>query len=369
MSSSLSSPRQGTKLVPTSPRPGSSDVGGGGAKFSPLSSPRTPRGKITIIKPPTPRKVKMMRDMAAASVNTPRIDVPELSAKIGASSNIKLRNLTVGDRIRNGGSGDSCLRLPLDCLSKAEIKEEMSDAILSFHHVRYQEDEASPNEEEEEAVQEDFDPDTMISALKPDKARFNIWKGTNYDLHLLGDFKSDFERRVKSFQRPETKPIQMDPFCRDESGFKDEPCRGEAFLVWKSKSDQWEHSYHNNNSQHDITSTALISTEEENEEDNYFDGSDADSIPDPEMVEYMQRQKEKMNEGCSPSGETLYFDEEFGVVRNLHRESHSLTNYGVMPDDTWIGRANIFYPEMSPEEKKSKNFQKHKIIHSIFTSS
>lgn len=42
---------------------------------------------------------------------------------------------------------------------------------------------------------------------------------------------------------------------------------------------------------------------------------------------------------------------EYDMVRNLRRDS---TNYGVMPDERWIGKSHIFYPEMTEQEKRSK---------------
>lgn len=104
--------------------------------------------------------------------------------------------------------------------------------------------------------------------MNEDRAQFNIWKGKNYELHnMLGDFKSDFEKRVKSFQKPDMESIVLDPFCRSETELLDEPSNSNAFVIWKNKSFR-------------------------------YDDDDGDSLPDPELQEYiLSQQQQKREEG------------------------------------------------------------------------
>lgn len=354
MIKTIASPRKSTPKGAASPRATTATEMRSGVKsaseLSPASTPRTPRklearANTKIL---SPRK----KEKTAAVPTAKKIEVMELPARLVAGSNkpLNFKGTSHGDRIRNG-SGDTCMRLPLDCLSKSEIKSELQEGKLIYHHpLIFENDDNTPGNPDEEEELEEFDEEKMITVLGPDRARFNVWKGKNYDLHLLGDFKSDFERKVKSFQRPETKLVSLDPFCRSETSLKDEPCNGDAFVIWKNRDLETWKVHSNNNSQHDITTATLLSSDDEGDTAD----SDMDSLPDPEITSYINNQKEKIKEGVSASGETLIYDDEFDVVRNLHRDSYSLTNYGITPDDTWMGKAHVFYPEMTAEERKSK---------------
>lgn len=313
---------------------------------------------------PSPRSLHTFGPSTSKPCHAPKIDtkvieleakmeVMELPSKLGlASDSLKmLKSSTSGNRVRNGAGGDSSTRLLIEGLSKEEINKEMKEG-LGFYKDALDEDKVDNEEEDEDQVYSE--ENTITTVMGPDRARFNVWKGTNYDLHVLGDFKSDLERNVKSFKRPDTKTITMDPFCREDSGLKDEPSRGDAFIVWKTDKtlDQWRHHFSNTSLQEIPSQGNLLVVEDEEKGETY--SSDSDSLPDEEMTEYLRSQMEKLQNSENITGETLYYDEEFQVIRNMHKSSHSLTNYGTLPDETWIGKGHLFYPEMTLEEKMSK---------------
>ncbi|CAL8141307.1 unnamed protein product [Orchesella dallaii] len=330
------------------------------ANASTSSTPRSAFGFKANVKLPstsatsTPRRQPTKSEIPEAKQAAINVPPPPLLKKSvdTFSDEDDVTGATSG--LRNYRGGGDFITLPLECLSKAEIKESIKHAKLMPYGFRDEEEENTGEEAE----------DQMNTVFGPDRARFNVWKGQNYDLHVLGDFKSDFDKRVKAFQKPDMGSILLDPFCRDEDGLKEEPARADGFIVWKSRAKNWDYKTvgvakipkkrieYKNQPYQDTGSSAGddITTSDESDSDAESCRSTI-SIEDPEIKEYIKTQKKKRKQGLNVSGETIYYDEDFQIIRNLHRDSYSMTNYGTMPDEKCIGKAHIFYPEMTLAEK------------------
>ncbi|ODN01257.1 hypothetical protein Ocin01_05428 [Orchesella cincta] len=314
---------------------------------SAVSSPRTAFGVRSTMKPQssstaaTPRRQHARREIGLPipATKQPAIKVPPLVSENNNNNHYSDDEDWTGAgssfsrRYRGGGD---FFALPLECLSRAEIKDSIKHAKLIPYGFG---DDDEENKEEAE--------DQMNTVIGPDRARFNVWKGQNYDLHVL-DYKSDFEKRVKAFQRPDMESILMDPFCRDENGLEDEPARADAFVIWKNKSKRIGSVKSSKKLVEEKNRPYDVSTSSDSDEESCCSTS---SVEDPEIKEYIKSQKIKRKQGLNVTGETLYYDEDFNIIRNLHRDSYSMTNYGTMPDEKCIGKAHIFYPEMTLAEK------------------
>jgi len=82
--------------------------------------------------------------------------------------------------------------------------------------------------------------------------------------------------------------------------------------------------------------------------------SDSDSEAESDIMEYINSQKEKRDRGENVTNEEFWFDSENDVVRNLHRESHSLTSYDHTKDGRLFGRNQLLQDLLTKEERRSK---------------
>jgi len=80
-----------------------------------------------------------------------------------------------------------------------------------------------------------------------------------------------------------------------------------------------------------------------------------ESEEDPEILDYINSQKWKRDHGQNVTGETFYQDKTTGRLRNLHKDSVSITLYNTDSDyGDDFGKASIFRPIMTIKEKLSK---------------
>ena len=82
---------------------------------------------------------------------------------------------------------------------------------------------------------------------------------------------------------------------------------------------------------------------------------ESDSETEPSTAEFIASLEKKKESGWV-TDETLYYDEDADVVRNLHKSSVSLTNYKSQSfDNRDFGNPVALYPIMTSEERLSTN--------------
>ncbi|OXA56580.1 uncharacterized protein LOC118435342 isoform X2 [Folsomia candida] len=184
----------------------------------------------------------------------------------------------------------------------------------------------------------------------------NTWKGKNHELHVIGNFESDFIRRLKLYQIPPTVPLTLDPFCRVESNYPSgEPLIEDAFLLWEHPQFS-ETLFRNHNLELKQKEPSEMPSQDECDDaensdptEDYFE--DSCSETEPEIGEYIQSQRRKKEAGENVTGESLIFDEDYDIVRNLHAASFSLTSYGGVPDERMLGKTKFLFGTLTEEEK------------------
>lgn len=83
---------------------------------------------------------------------------------------------------------------------------------------------------------------------------------------------------------------------------------------------------------------------------------DSESDLDPEIARYIEAQKEKKYNGENVTGESLWYDQDRSLIRNLHPNgSISLTSYGDT-DEKIFGKTEVFDTILTPQERASKSF-------------
>jgi hypothetical protein len=193
----------------------------------------------------------------------------------------------------------------------------------------------------------------------------NTWNGQNYKLPVLGD-QDAFQKHLQSFQVPKTAQVHFDPQGRMDCG--DYPV-GEAFILWESKRDLLPLKALETCSTEEAdticpmkNSLETFSSDSEDERGPEPNDSkpqmkqddDDDSDTETEIYQFIKSQKLKKHHGTNLTGELLWYDEEYKIIRNLHRSSISLTDYGKVNGQCDFGKTQYMFDQLTNEEQRSK---------------
>jgi len=132
-------------------------------------------------------------------------------------------------------------------------------------------------------------------------------------------------------------------------------------VVWSAKEREQSTALEASSSDESITKCyyealkiSLSDSEDDAEDKNKLTYDVEESDTEIEIYEYIKSLKEQKRNGTNRTGETLWYCEDQQTIRNLHKESISITNYGKLKNQSQFGNREFLFDELSPDEKRSE---------------